>query len=430
MRDRDLRAIVVSALRPAPVLSALQVLRKSRPSRLRRLLTWLDQSGLALYLLNQLQQHDALYRVPAEFREALERRSTANRERTSEMLREFGQIVDSFKKNNVCFCALKGFTLTPEFCPATELRHQTDFDFLVAPESVEAAGRALQYFGYAQQETQQGDEVTFATPLRYIPSSTDDIYAIPRHREVDLLTTIRHVTHGVSIDAPSDFLERVETKTSHGISFPSLPAEDMFCVQVMHAFKHVMGSWVRLSWLVELGYFVDRHYNDVNLWQAVIDRMGRDPKARSATGLVLSLTNAVFPRSIPPVLVDWCLRSLPPRIETWVAQFGMKMALSDLEGTKVTLFVHREFVDDPGSWNLYLRNRVFPTGRASSIGVVATGGPGARMRVRASQWLHTARRSAFHARELFSLPVEAIRWRYTLRSIERQRVLVSQALTR
>jgi len=43
--------------------------------------------------------------------------------------------VESFNRDGVRFVALKGFTLTPAFCPAPHLRHQTDFDFLVAPDS-------------------------------------------------------------------------------------------------------------------------------------------------------------------------------------------------------------------------------------------------------------------------------------------------------
>jgi hypothetical protein len=430
MRDRQLRAILVSALRSAPDVSDLQVLRFARSPQLRGLLRWLDQSGLALYLLNHLQQHGVVRHIPVEFREALERRLKANRERTVEMLQEFGRIVESFQANGVRFCALKGFTLIPEFCPTPHLRHQTDFDFLVAPESVEPAGRALAYFGYARQESQQTDEVTFATPLDHLPSSSDDIYAVPRHREIDFLTTMRQVAHGVSINAPSDYLDRIQSQNLEGISFPTLLTEDMFCVQVMHTFKHLLGSWVRLSWLLEISSFIDRHGNDTNLWQAIIGRMGRDLNARNAAGLILCLANRVFPCSIPPLVADWCLRPLSPRIQTWVAQFGMKVALSDLEGAKVTLFVHREFVDDPDSWNSYVRSRIFPVGRRSSIGKVTTTGHRARMKVRASQWLHVMRRSVFHARQFVSLPVDALRWRYALRSIEKQDVLVSQALSR
>jgi hypothetical protein len=429
MRDRDLRVVLLSALCPVPDFSRLDVLRRSSASQLRKLLRWLDQSGLALYFLTQLQDNNALYRIPEELRQALEYRLNANRQRTLAMLGEFERLVESFHHSDVNFCALKGFTLTPEFCRSADLRHQTDFDFLVAEDSLEKAKHAMRCCGYEQETTREADEVTFATPLRHIPSPNDDIYAAPRHREVDLVTTLRHASHGVSIDAPAACFDRIENKTLHGLSFPALPAGQMFCLQVMHAFKHLLGSWVRVSWLFEIGYFVDRHHGDNDLWGEVIAQMGREAKPRNAFGLVLSLTKTLFPRRIPQVLHDWCLRSLPPRIEAWVTQFGLKTAISDLDGAKWTLFVHSEFVDHRNSWNSYVRDRIFPVGRQSSIGTVKTADVGTRIKGNVSQWRHTMRRSMFHARTLFSLPVEAIRWKYTLRALERQRVPVSPVLT-
>jgi hypothetical protein len=427
MRNRSLRMLVLSALGPAPEFSHLRALRHSSASQLRDLLRWLDQSGLALYLLAQLQDHDALGHVPEAFRDALESRSKANRQRTLAMFGEFERLVRSLGRSETQFCALKGFTLTPEFCRSVELRHQTDFDFLVAKDSLERAKQAIRSCGYQQEETREAGEVTFATPLRHIPSPNDDIYASPRHLEVDLLTTLRHTSHGVSIDAPTGGLDRVESKTLQGLSFPALSLEQMFCLQVMHALNHLLGSWVRVSWLFEIGYFLDRHYDNTDLWRASIERMGPDSKARNAFGLVISLTKTLFPRRIPQLLDDWCLQSLPPRIEAWVTQFGLKTAISDLDGAKWTLFVHREFVDHRNSWNCYVRDRIFPLGRRSSIGRVTTADLGTRMRVRVSQWRHTMRRSMFHAQTLFSLPLEAIRWKYALRSLERQRVVVSPA---
>jgi hypothetical protein len=108
----------------------------------------------------------------------------------------------------------------------------------------------------------------------------------------------------------------------------------------------------------------------------------------------------------------------------------MKTAVADLDGAKLTLFVHREFVDDRNHWNSYLHDRIFPVGRRASIGMVLSNDSGTRIRAKVAQWRHTMRRSIFHAQSIFSLPVHAIRWKYALRSIEKQRVPVSQALTR
>jgi Uncharacterised nucleotidyltransferase len=430
MRERDLRVLTLAALRPVPDFSRLSLLRHSNASQIRKLLRWLDESGLALYLLAQLQDHGVLGQVPKDFSAALEFRSAANQVRTAAMLSEFARLVNSFRGNGVRFCALKGFTLTPEFCREVRLRHQTDFDFLVTLDSLENAKGAMQSCGYELGEMAEPGEVTFTTPLRHVPTSSDDIYAVPRHREVDLLTTLRLSAHGVSIPMPTPDLNDLRTKILLDIAFPALPLEEMFCFQVMHAFRHLLGSWVRISWLFEIGYFIDRHYADEDVWRAIVDRVGRDARARNAFGLVISLTRALFPRPIPEPLAELCLQSLPARIETWVAHFGMKTAIADLDGAKFTLFVHREFVDDRAFWTSYVKDRIFPVGRRSSIGRVAITDTWTRIKTKVSQWRHTMRRSIFHARSLFSLPVEAIRFRYALRSIKRQRVLVAEALTR
>ncbi len=425
MRDRDLKAIAIAALRPDPDFSNLARLKRCSGADLRRFLRWLDQSGLALYLLHQLQQHEALNAVPADFRQALEQRLLVNRERTLDMLGEFRRIVASFDNRGIRFCALKGFTLTPDFCPAPHLRHQTDFDFLVAAEWMENAKQALKSCGYDEEEIHNTGEVTFATPLRHIPSAHDDIYAPPRHRQVDLLVSLRHQEHGVSIDAPSNCLQRVQDMTLHQISFPAPSLDDRFTLQVMHAFRHLLGSWVRLSWLLEIGYFIDIHFDNADLWRSVTARAGHNPTVRNAFGLILSLTQTLFPRPIPHGLEAWCVQPLPSRIATWVGEFGAKWAVSDLDGAKLTLFVHPEFLDDPSSWNSYLATRIFPFGRRSSIGKVSPAVPGTRIKARVSQWLHSMRRMMFHTRELASLPVEAIRWKRAVRSRESQRALNS-----
>jgi hypothetical protein len=426
MRDPDLRFLVIAALRPAPDFSCLDLLHRCRRAQMTRLLRWLDQSGLALYLLHQLQEHRALDRLPLAFRQALEQRSCANRARTLDMLEEFACIVDTFDRHNVRFCALKGFTLTPDFCPAPELRHHTDLDFLISPGSLDAAERALLSRGYARQEVREGGETTFATPLRHIPSANDDIYMVPQHREVDLLPSLRLAEHGVLIDALSNPLNYLQSKTLRGVSVPTLSLEDRFALQVIHAFKHFLGSWIRASWLMEIAHFMELHRENEEVWRSIVARAGNDTTLRQCFGLIVSLTQTLFLRPIPRTLKSWCIQPLSQRLETWVQEFGVQWALSGLDGSKLTLFVHREFVQDPNSWNVYLLARIFPIGRRSSMGsTVSPPVTGDRIKAVASRWLYSMRRAAFHGRELVSLPRELIRWKLALRLVERQRSSIS-----
>jgi Uncharacterised nucleotidyltransferase len=436
MRETHLKSLVMSVLacEPEPDLSRLDTLRRvTDDSQQRKLLRWLDQSGLALYFLDRLQQQNAAGRLPNKLRDALETRLTANRHRTANMLEEFRRVANAFRHFGVTFAAIKGLSLTPDFCPAHHLRHQADFDFLVSPDSIPQATRALESHGYIQQEVKPSGEITFATPQTHVPSAHDDIYAPPRHREIDLLPSLHLDFHGVSISTPADQLARARTKTLDDLSFPALAADDMFALQMLHAFSHLLGSWVRLSWLFEISNFLHAHHQDDPLWHSVIERQQSAQSSastsaiahnRNAFGLILSLTQEIFPgsRPLPSPLHNWCIEPLPAPIRAWVHHFGRRFAHADLNGSKLSLFVHREFMAaDRRAFNRYALRRIFPVGHRSSLGKVSITSPRAKLRVNALQRLHSMQRALFHFRELVSFPVEAIRWKLALRAFDRQR---------
>jgi Uncharacterised nucleotidyltransferase len=448
MSDSALQSLVLATLQPAPDFSHLDLLRQhrySRPAQQRKLLRWLDQSGLALYFLHRLQQHSAADHLPPSLREALEQRAASNRTRTTAMLDEFRRLTACFAANDVQFCVLKGFALTPEFCPAPHLRHQTDFDFLVAPGDLAHAARALESLGpvgqrYAQTEIRPTGQLTFATPLLHVPTAADDIYALPRHCELDLLPSLQLDSHGALLHALHDPLARIHHKTLGTLSFPALADDDAFSLQVLHTFSHLLGSWVRVSWLFEVANFLDQHRDNAPLWNSVIQRQTENQPAlpgfvppnpatqpfanREAFGLILALTQSLFTARIPQPLADWCLTPLPAPIAAWVAQFGRRFAYAELDGTKLTLFIHGRFFQDGRAWPSYVRSRLFPFGRRSLIGSVSTTAPGARIRATVFQWLHSMRRALFHLRELLSWPVEAVRWKRALLATHRQRALM------
>jgi len=421
MREAFLKRAILSVLKPKPDLAPVEVLRHCDRKATKRLLLWLDQSGLALYFFQRLQREEALDLVSADLRQALQQRAQQNRLRMHAMLSEFSNLNRSFSNHGVRYSAMKGFTLVPEYCPDPSLRHQTDFDFLIAPESANDAARALASCGYELQESGDSGGMTFGTPLLHTPSRRDNIYDVPRHRQVDLHTVLWHEAHGVSIGAPIDCLTRLQPKSMLGVSFPALARDDMFLLQVFHAFQHLLASWIRLSWLFELDHFLWTHEQDTALWHAVLDRAGGDVKLRRALGLILRLTNQVFPRRLPEILEGWCLAPLPRRAEAWVRQFGVMWALSDLPGNKLTLFVHRDFVNDPNLWRKYLKSRIFPMHLQSSLGLGVHLSLKARVKAKVGRCAYALGRVIFHIRELASLAMGTIRWRRALRSVASRR---------
>jgi hypothetical protein len=435
-----LKAQTIAAFRHAPDFSVVDSLNRAAPSEQTSHLRWLDQSGLALYLLHRLAQHHVAHRLPASFRESLDQRQASNQARTADLFGEFRRIVSRFAshKPGINFCALKGFSLVPDSCPAPHLRHQTDFDFLVAPDFLAPASRILESLGYAQTEMRSTGQVTFATPLRHIPTAHDDIYALPLHREVDLLPSLEFDFHGASLSTPSTPLASARMQSLEDFSFPVLAPEDAFSLQVLHTFSHFLGSWLRLSWLVEISHILEAHRDNAALWRAVILRNSHETCAsasgndnpRQAFGLILSLTHHLFATLIPEPLARWCAapRSLRAPIAAWVSQFGDRFAQADLNGSKLTIFIHSHFIHDRQAWRRYLLSRLFPIGRNSSIGRVSIASRSAKIKAQVSQWLHSMRRGLFHTRELVSLPVEFIRWKRALLTQRKQRALVPPQL--
>src|SRR5271156_4580057 len=279
MHDATLKRSILSMLAPKRNLSTLATLQGCGKNTTRSLLYWLGQRG-----------------------QALEQRVLQNRVRVDAMLSEFSRLNESFANHGVHYSAVKGFTLIPEYCPDPYLRHQADFDFMIAPDSASNAARALASCGYELQESGDSGQLTFGTPLLHVPTRRDNIYDVPRHRQVDLPSVLWHGTHCVSIAAPTGCLDRIQRKRLLGVSFPSIAADDTFLLQVFHAFQHLLASWVRLSWLLELDHFIGAHEHEEAFWQSVRDRAGDDNKLRRAFGLVLRLTSQIFPRRLPPIL--------------------------------------------------------------------------------------------------------------------------------
>jgi hypothetical protein len=372
-----------------------------------------------------LQSLNAIDLVPGHFHEALESRAGKNRVRVKNMLSEFERLNHSFERHVVRYCAIKGFTLVPDFSPDPFLRHQTDFDFLIEPASIPQATVALKECGYKLEES-SGGEMAFATPLSHIPTHRDDIYDVPRHRQVDLHTVLWHEKDCVPLSAPLECLQRTERKTVQGVSFPSLASDDMFLLQAVHAFQHVLGSWVRLSWLYELDFFLGNHEYDADFWEAVSLRAGSDPQLRNALGLVLRLTSLLFSRLLPSELEKWCVAPLSREVEAWVVQFGAEWAISDFPGEKLTLFVHRSFFSDAKSWQKYLLGRIFPLHFQSSMMELADSTWKVKAKVAASRYVRVFGRAAFHVREAGSLAVNAVRWKRALRAAAKPSMLATK----
>ena len=127
----------------------------------RDLLRWVDDSGLAFYFLQKLQNTNASDAIPAWALSRLKQSYIDNRERVEDMSSRFETLNHSFTNAGVRFVVLKGLSLVPQFCPDLYLRHQGDFDYLIEEESLPAAEEMLLDAGYSLKPRTSDREFIF-----------------------------------------------------------------------------------------------------------------------------------------------------------------------------------------------------------------------------------------------------------------------------
>lgn len=425
MSNYQLKIDTISALHHEPDLSGLRRLRSSNDRGMRRFLRWLDESGLALHLLTRIRRSGEAENLPSSFVCQLERRLQSNRSRGHAMLAEQGKIGNALTEAGVPHAFLKGFTLIPDFCPAIELRHQADFDILISSEFIDTARRTMHECGYLAESSFATGELQFSQLGQKPASVNEDIYTPEFRHEVDVHRAIWDDLAHVELTAPTDYLGRVTFRELHGVRFACLSLDDSFIVQILHGFRHLLGSWLRVAWLFEIHTFLVRYCENAALWLAIKIRVGGEPAVRDAFGLMLRLTNCLFASPIPKLMRDWCIESLPDALNQWVSTFGMRWALSGISGSKLSLFAHREFIHNARSRRSYLWRRILPFGGKPTIGRIEASDFRTAAWAQLAQGAFLAKRALFHAGSLGSLAVDAVRWSHTLHATRRQRVIGS-----
>lgn len=416
MTDTHSKLVVLAALGHDPYFADLPKLPAVASQEGRNLLRWLDQSGLALVFLRRLQKHSAVTLTSGAWRQELETRQARNIRRTEDMLQEARRIQSAFSSRDIRAVCLKGFSLSPDFCEDPFVRHQVDFDFMVSPDGVHVAAEALRACGYDTAKINESGETYFVTPLRHIPSAQDDLYAVPRHRQVDLHVSIWEPNEWLSVEVPQDCLDFTQPQQTNGLEFLSLSLEDKFLLQILHAFRHSLKSWIRVSWLSEIAYCMEYHGKNVTLWSKVIERAGTGCVAKTIFAFVLGMVNRMFGSPIPEALHLWQSTAMNPSLKAWLNNFALDWVLSDWPGRLSNLFLASQFIANRNDRMKYWQSRLLPEKTRASLGSIATAGAKNLMKVQAAHWRYVARRAALHLADIAGLPRQQIRWRRALAS--------------
>ena len=315
-----------------------------------RALLWLDDTGLAFYFLQKLQDTNSADVIPTLILSRLEANFAANQGRVQDMSRRFDALNRKFNQVGIGYAVLKGLSLVPQFCPYAPLRHQGDFDYLVAPRSLSAAQRILLEAGYVPRDSPASQEFIFVMPGAEAPSRSGRQYSADAAHAVELHLD---VWDGDLLRLPTlPNLFTVERATPHewdGFVFPALTDADAFLLQVVHACQHLFGLWIRMSCFLEIGYFLTRRAHDTALWNQIEQRVGDSLMVREFVVLVCELAAKLFASPIPPLVCSWGATIRPgPRV--WIEKYARSFAFCEFPAYQFDLFPRSKLV-------LFLKNQ-------------------------------------------------------------------------
>jgi hypothetical protein len=323
---------------------------------------WLDRSGLALPLAARLLDGASTRpRIPDAVLLSLERRLRDNQRRMSAMLTSQQAIQSLLAARQVRFCCLKGFSLIPDCYSAIRERHQVDFDLLIDLSDTSRAAAALESLGYKAVHAGGSGEMRFVRPWTMHLTADSWLYDVSEGPAVELHTFLwEPETELVDLSLREGWMEGIYTRTVNGVTIPCLAPEWQFLHLLLHVFRHLLDSWVRLLSTYEIAVILDREQENDELWHKVRQLAETDARLASACALVLSIVNTEFALRLPSSLGGLCHEYLSRESALWVEHFREEWLYADPPGTKLALLVQRQFCADRSNWRSYSLRRLFP----------------------------------------------------------------------
>lgn len=299
----------------------------------RKLLKWLDISGLALYFFDRIEELQMCELLPTEVITRLRRNLLDNTRRTAGMIAESLAIQQDLQKANVSYAIIKGLSLGPPSVARPELRHQFDLDFLIAEKCIQDARSILEERGY-RLYTISGRTWEFKKNERPgVPLS--EFYKDLPGRSVEL-----HVDAGRSGRLP--ILDRTEWRELYGMSAPILPAVYQFIGQGMHAYKDICSEFLRVSHLLEFRRHASARSTDGVFWDELRIVVQDDPSVILGLGVATQLITRVMGPFAPEKFTCWTVSCLPASVLSWIDVYGPRVVFRKFPGDKLHLVLRKE----------------------------------------------------------------------------------------
>jgi hypothetical protein len=369
----------------------------------RKLLYWLDVSGLALYLLDRFVQLGLSDVLPRSIVDNLQQKMTDNTQRTCGMADESVAIQLEFQKAGLCYAVMKGVSLSPSSVPRPELRHQFDLDYFIAEMSAREARLILERRGYRLYAI---SGKTWEFKINETPTiSMKDLYRDLPYRSVELHLDADTADHGSR-------LERIQYRKMHGIAMPMFSPVDIFLGQAMHAFKDICSEFSRTAHLLEVYRHVLTRRDEKVFWRELRVRGEGDRKTCLGIGVVIYLIASIMGNFAPEALTLWTVDVLPSSARLWVDLYGRRTALGKHPGTKLYLLLQKELESAGVSGKRPAKKSLWPSRLPPAV---IQGAPDEALSTRLARYRVQGRfifsRLRFHIVEGFRYRLESYRWR-------------------
>ncbi len=403
-RSRRLKDSIIATFTESPPNVRVQ-LEEFSVHDWKKIMFWLDVSGLALYLLDQLTLLGVEDCVPWEILIRLWQNLDDNRKRTASLLNEAIAVNEEFRQRKINFALLKGITLWPESVPNTALRCQVDLDLLVRDSDAAKANEALAKLGYEvcamSGNTREYKAGAFGT------TTLKDIYKVRKERALDL-----HLLSNPK--GKRDRLARAQLRNIQGIMLPVLSPADLLVQQAIHLFKHMCSEHTRAFWVLEFWRHVVARHDDVEFWRTVDAIVANEWQADIAIGGATMLTTLMFGEFAPYALTRWS-DQLPPGVRLWIQLYGRRILLSDSPCSKLYLLLRPQLTGNLNTVPAAQRRLMFPVHLPPRVTRGETGEALAhRLNRYWAQTRFTFLRVGFHASEGLRFAIESLRWQRRL----------------
>jgi Uncharacterised nucleotidyltransferase len=382
-------------------------------------LEWLDLSGLALYFWHKMKLVDAGKYLPAYVQLRLARCFEENCLRVESIRKESAALNKLFDGADVQYAVLKGFALVPDYCPDPALRTQYDHDYLIQPNKLALAESVLQRSGYIPKVSGEDYHIAYVRRVpEVIPSrKLVGLYSAGLERPVELHIALWDpAEERIAIPLPEDFLDRLQKHAWQGIECWALCDEDALIFQILHAFRHILRNWCRLSTFLEISHFLQRRALDTDFWLRFRDRSRNLRWVPEASTVVFRIAQNLFGGFIPTDLKLQVDPKFSLVLDLWIKRYGLPGALANFRDSKNSLFLHREFVVDRSAWRNVWRRRLFPFRRPHHLPKALAYHQAGRLGKKWAQCRHGLQRFRFHAFWAAYYAWEYPRWRVLRRA--------------